>query len=712
MQLTRTLLPILLTAAASFAQTVDLGLFGGSQHWFGNRKGGELAPGGVFGVRGGAELNSRWALEGAWTYGVNNLRAFPEQATGLVRPRDVGFGARNHHISLNPVWHFTESGQKWRPFLTAGVGALSFSPTDAARRDASLALSAPLGAAALKADLVPAFNWGGGVKYLLRDALHLRFDVRHLIASQPHFGLSRTPVIPGALFMERGGTVNGFQATVGLGFQVGRGGLCCGSGGGGAAAATSVASSSERPKGGSGRALDVDLNIASGSKTVPANGRTTLRASVKDPAPADLTYRWTVNGQGTDVTGPEFLFNAAGRQPGDYNICVSAMSTTPGRAPGTECYTVTVSAQSAPTVKVNGPLTLEPGSTATLTATGEVAGGAPIEYQWIVAGQPVASAGPTYNFGTDGRQPGVYPVCVTATANGISSEQACTSVTIRECTAPKLTLGGTSGAEIFAGERVNIPATAQLGSCGSPVRISFRAGDGSITGDAAGNTAIGMLDSTNVAFDRANRSKLQRKNVVVTATATDEKGHTAAAQSTVVVKLAPQAQRLDDVLFASGSSRVNNCGKRVLLEMLAPRLRDDPEARVLLIGHVDAAENGSNGKTKKKGRKRAASAALDRARVLNAAAVISAGTGICPSLELSRVKVAYAGKTQTSEVRPLFCGSSTERRATKGARARADQRAPFRRVEVWIVPNGAPLPAGVTIQDAPEREVKALSCPK
>jgi hypothetical protein len=29
-----------------------------------------------------------------------------------------------------------------------------------------------------------------------------------------------------------------------------------------------------------------------------------------------------------------------------------------------------------------------------------------------------------------------------------------------------------------------------------------------------------------------------------------------------------------------------------------------------------------------------------------------------------------------------------------------------------IVPNGAPLSAGVTVQDAPERAVKVLSCSK
>ena len=63
-------------------------------------------------------------------------------------------------------------------------------------------------------------------------------------------------------------------------------------------------------------------------------------------------------------------------------------------------------------------------------------------------------------------------------------------------------------------------------------------------------------------------------------------------------------------------------------------------------------------------------------------------------------------------MRPTFCGSSTEVRATKRAGAKADARAPYRRVEVWIVPSGAAMPTGVNLQDAPAAEVKALKCPK
>ena len=41
------------------------------------------------------------------------------------------------------------------------------------------------------------------------------------------------------------------------------------------------------------------------------------------------------------------------------------------------------------------------------------------------------------------------------------------------------------------------------------------------------------------------------------------------------------------------------------------------------------------------------------------------------------------------------------------------QRAQFRRLEVWIVPGGAAMPAGLTgLQDAPAVEVKKLGCPR
>ncbi len=462
---------------------------------------------------------------------------------------------------------------------------------------------------------------------------------------------------------------------------------------------------------GGGKALRV--NLSGGSTPVAADGVVKLTAATDAPDPTAVKYVWTINGMGTDVQGGEFTFNAKGREPGDYKICATATTTAKGWQPGSECYTVTVSGKSPVQATIRGPVKVHAGQSTRFTAGSDAPSGETVTYEWTLNGQTIPVVdGNDYTFNSDGRQPGVYDVCVTATAHAVTSPKQCSSVTVVACSNPTLSIGALPSAEIFAGERVNVPATAQPGSCGGPVQLTYRAGDGVIA-------ANGAFDSTNVAFDRTNRSKLQRKSVPVTVTATDSRGNTATAQTNVIVKLAPSAQRLDDVLFASRNSRVNNFGKRVLLEMLAPRLRDDPEAKVLLIGHIDETENGNgngNGRpARRNGRRRAPVATirqLDKARVLNAAAVVSAGAGICPSLELSRIKVAYAGKAQGSELRPTCCGSSTEVRATKQAGARADTRAPYRRVEVWIVPADAELPPGVKVQDAPHSEIKALNCPK
>jgi outer membrane protein OmpA-like peptidoglycan-associated protein len=65
---------------------------------------------------------------------------------------------------------------------------------------------------------------------------------------------------------------------------------------------------------------------------------------------------------------------------------------------------------------------------------------------------------------------------------------------------------------------------------------------------------------------------------------------TAVAPSSITVTLQPEARRLDDIVFARNNDRVNDCGKRLLLDELTPMLRSDPEARVILIGHRDGDE--------------------------------------------------------------------------------------------------------------------------
>jgi outer membrane protein W len=312
-------------------------------------------------------------------------------------------------------------------------------------------------------------------------------------------------------------------------------------------------------------------------------------------------------------------------------------------------------------------------------------------YQWMVDGQPVAGAGgSTFSLPTAGAS-GVRSVAVRVSAGGASKASDPVAVRVKESGAPAVRFASLP-ASIAAGARLPLSATATPSACGGPATIRYSASEGTVSGD--------VYDSGSVAFDRANRLKQQVRRVRLTATATDRAGQSGSAQAELNVTLSPEARRLDDIVFPAGSARVNNCAKRLLLESLSPMLRDDPNATVVLIGHRDTQEKGV--------------ASLDRARVLNAAAVLSAGAGICPQLELSRVKAKTAGTDQSSPVRPLLCGASTDVKERSGQAVQAsDKRAQFRRVEVWVVPGGAEAPAAAAgAQALPEADVKKLGCPK
>jgi hypothetical protein len=168
--------------------------------------------------------------------------------------------------------------------------------------------------------------------------------------------------------------------------------------------------------------------------------------------------------------------------------------------------------------------------------------------------------------------------------------------------------------------------------------------------------------------------------------------------------LTAQPRRLDDIVFNLDNARVNNCGKRLLLEELTPMLRNDPNAKVILIGHRDSGEKAAATQA----------GAVDEQRVLNAAAILSAGKGICPQLDLSRILLNSVGTEQVSTPRPALCGPSVAVKERAGQTVKeSDARAEFRRVEIWFVPGGAEIPAAMSgLKPAPEKEIKVLACPK
>jgi outer membrane protein OmpA-like peptidoglycan-associated protein len=243
-----------------------------------------------------------------------------------------------------------------------------------------------------------------------------------------------------------------------------------------------------------------------------------------------------------------------------------------------------------------------------------------------------------------------------------------------------------SPSTINYGDRLPLNATDTVSECAQATPIRYTASEGTITGTT--------FDSSTVRFD-PNANGVQTKVVRFTATETDSRNQTATANANVTVTKKAVASR-QDIVFPNRSSRVNNAAKRYLIEVLTPKLRADPGSTVILIGHRDMRETGR------------ALATLDTQRVLNTAAVLSAGKGICPALDLSRVQVAEVGTDQTDPPMPFGDASVKERTGQTAT----DQAAQFRRVEVWFIPSGADRPSVSGLGPAPVKEIQAKGCPR
>jgi opacity protein-like surface antigen len=318
------------------------------------------------------------------------------------------------------------------------------------------------------------------------------------------------------------------------------------------------------------------------------------------------------------------------------------------------------------------------GETSRLNASISPAGNNQLSMDWYVNNQEVSDA-PSFVFESKDRQPGTYTVSVKVKGAGFNTASAQTTIIVNPYIPPSVTAKA-DRQEIFAGEKTTLSATCQ-GQCGGNMQPpSFAASDGSVNGNE--------FDSTGVQFDPADSSE-QRKVVTITATCADSRS-TGSGTTTVTVIKKAAAIRLPDVLFDENSARVNNCGKRILLEQLKAYVDRDSTGTIALAGH-----NSSDEKSPK----------LAEQRVANAAAVITAGTGVCLSIPKTQVLVSAPGVEQNGiAFEPGFCSSSV-----KGDRETAETR----RVEVWFIPPGADKPASVTQADtAASLALSSIGCPK
>ncbi len=288
---------------------------------------------------------------------------------------------------------------------------------------------------------------------------------------------------------------------------------------------------------------------------------------------------------------------------------------------------------------------------------------------------------------------GTTTITITAAAPTISNVAA--APTTLSCAADK---NGTHTA--------NLTATATASACGGNLTYKWTASEGSITNDSSANATF---DSSSLNFEGGAQG--QTKTVTATVTVTDQQGQTASQSTTITVNCPPQFVRLDDVIFAKNNARVNNCGKRVLIDDAAPKV-DSGDYDIVLVGHRDTDEAEKAAVRGRRSRRAAAAANdLDEQRVLNAAAVLSGGTGTCGKVDPSRIKVDWVGTDQTSETRPGQCGTSNTKERKGSQTTEADKN---RRVEVYLVPrNSTSMPPAVkNPKPLPEDQVKKLGCPK
>jgi len=251
------------------------------------------------------------------------------------------------------------------------------------------------------------------------------------------------------------------------------------------------------------------------------------------------------------------------------------------------------------------------------------------------------------------------------------------------------------------GQSASVHVDASGSECSGALSYSWAASEGTISG--AGANA--QYNSTGVSFNEADRSRPQSKQVNITATVTDSKGGSGSASTSVTVNYGAQVKHFGDILFPKGSARVNNCGKRVLIEQLYPMLTANANYDVVLVGHIDTGEVPARGSKRNR--------SLDRERVLQTAAVLSGGTGTCASLDRSRIKGVWVGATQETETLPTSCSvSTTPPKERRGAAVNADE-AKNRRVEIWLVPKGMALPpAARDAKELPDAELTKIGCPK
>ena len=364
-----------------------------------------------------------------------------------------------------------------------------------------------------------------------------------------------------------------------------------------------------------------------------------------------------------------------------------------------------------------GEGTLCQGKPITLHSTASDPAGHALNYAWKVNGSPSGTNSPDLSFTPNNAGDFQVEVTVTDSTNLARTVTAGpVTLSVKEYTEPQITSVSATpdslscAADTAGTHTASLAGQATGSACGGNLTYKWTVSEGSVSNDTNPNATF---DSSTLNFEGGGQG--QTKTVTATLTVTDETNKSSSKTTDIVVKCPARFVRLPDIVFAKNNARVNNCGKRILIDEAAPRVSGG-DYSILLIGHVDADEhlNASGRRTSGRGHRVTTSHPLDEQRVLNAAAVLSGGTGTCAKVDPARIEVDWVGTDQTSTPDPGLCGTSNRASQQERKGAQVSQADKNRRVEVYLVPSNSQAmpPAAKNVRPLPEREVKPLGCPK
>ncbi len=335
-----------------------------------------------------------------------------------------------------------------------------------------------------------------------------------------------------------------------------------------------------------------------------------------------------------------------------------------------------------------------------------------LKYAWKLNGAPQSADGPDFSFTPNSAGDNTVQVSVTDTTDATRTvTDGPRTIHVEEYLKPQITSVTATPSTVSCAADTNgihsaaLAGTATGSACGGNLTYQWMVTEGSVSN---GTSANATFDSSNIAFESGSQS--QSKAIVATLKVTDETGQSATGTTNITVNCPPQYKRLPDVVFAKNSPRVNNCGKRILIDQAAQQAGSAYD--ILLVAHRSKDEKETL-TVVRRGSKTPVRT-LDEQRALNAAAVLMNDSKTCATVDPSQIKIDIEGTDQTSTPDPGLCGTSAlpSQKERKGQMVTdADKE---RRVEVYLVPKGSQAmpPASKNAKPVPEPVVKALACPK